>query len=144
MIPISKKSHSKLILYSDNLNESDHTNTILLDSQYFFNLIYKPVNTGEKFLSVTAYSTFETQLIKSFASTFNMLVLSTSGIATYSLADIHLILKLSLAVLIVIVSLELSIINCISSSSISLTISVKVLAFIVIAHSLSIDTGIST
>jgi hypothetical protein len=111
IIHISIKFHSKLILYSDNLNESDPTNTILLVSQYFFNLIYNPVKTGEKFLSVTAYSTFETQLIKAFASTSNELVLSTSGIATYSLADIHLILKLSFFVFMVIVSLELSIIN---------------------------------
>jgi len=131
------------ILNSAILKESVHTNTSFLVSHSDLVLINTHVSTGEKFFSVIVYSTILTPSMKVFVSILTFVVFTSSGKATYSLADIQLIVKSSSAEVICItlfcIFTEISIVF----SSIVLSKSKNILAFTVIAHSNFMSHGIS-
>jgi hypothetical protein len=99
------------ILYSASLNESVHTNTNFRQSSYCFVLIITQVNTGEKFFSITAYSTLLIHLVKEEISNVNSRSDFTEGTATNSVAAIHLMINSSFAEVIVKLSFTISILN---------------------------------
>jgi len=94
---IEKLSHCivQFVLYSVSLNESVPTNTNFFCQFSSFDFINIPVSTGLKFFSVTEYSTFSIPSDKDCVSSVILLSCGTSGNATYSLADIQFISKLS-------------------------------------------------
>ena len=130
-------------LYSAILNESVHTNTIFLESHSTFVFRSTHVKTGEKLFSTIVYSTIFTQAINVWVSKLTLVVLISSGNATYSPADIQLIVKSSSADVICITLFCIFTDISIVSSSIVLRISENIFAFTVIAPSNFISQGIS-
>ncbi|MBO4516028.1 hypothetical protein J5751_00980 [bacterium] len=99
----SSQTIVEFVLNSVNLNESVQTKTNFLFQSSSFDFISIQVKTGLKFFSVTEYSTFSIPFDNHCVSKVILLSCGTSGKATYSLADIPGISKLSFHDLIVIV-----------------------------------------
>jgi hypothetical protein len=99
----SSQTIVEFVLNSVSLNESVQTKTNFLFHSSSFDFIKIHVKTGLKFFSVTEYSTFSIPFDKPCVSNVSLLSCGTSGKATYSLADIPGISKLSFHDLIVMI-----------------------------------------